>query len=599
MINNKQINYEYNMKKAEEYVKEEKYLEAIKIYSRMFKVKNNTKELIELVEKYIKILSSKSKKEFNKSLDIISIESSPLNNFPIYWRFYLDKQGKLTYNQELFIFKFLTLTDKEYNPFICIKNNSFQGIGYETCKILNDSNNTDMHLNIKAEIINSKLSRNIKVEKNKIIPIAATSKNQLVNFKFDNKEKSLILPPYEYQFINVDKNLEINSKKNLVIGKPIKLIKDKKIVIDIFIDTLSYKFIKDRKFIDIPNIYNFFKDGVIFDKNYSIGEYTRPVVSGIRTGLNTRNNGMFNDKVNTKLEEDMKTTAEYFKENGYYTCEFSSDVGQPHGNQFKGIDRVILQHGNNYSVNNIISDAIEHIDAFKDYKNYVRISILDLHRAIDNNINRNIDTRINASLDDLFEEEEETNSVFKKGNKYRVNDYISNIRKVDRELSNLFKYINENYSSDQYVISLVSDHGAMMLNEDEFLLKDIHTNTALMLKGNNVPKANIVDNEVTSVIDLYAILPFLAGIKIENNDACLPKIFNGIGREYAVSESLYPGQTYKACVRDLSSEIRLETEKETTYDGLVDFNSCNCKLYNKKMEQIDYNLDKYLKIINS
>lgn len=349
----------------------------------------------------------------------------------------------------------------------------------------------------------------------------------------------------------------------------------------------------------MTNIYNFFKNGVIFDKNYSIGEYTRPVVSGIRTGLNTRNNGMFNDKVNTKLEEDMKTTAEYFKENGYYTCEFSSDVGQPHGNQFKGIDRVILQHGNNYSVNIIISDAIEHIDAFKDYKNYVRISILDLHRAIDNNINRNIDTRINASLDDLFEEEEETNSVFKKGNKYRVNDYISNIRKVDRELSNLFKYINENYSNDQYVISLVSDHGAMMLNEDEFLLKDIHTNTALMLKGNNVPKANIVDNEVTSVIDLYAILPFLAGIKIENNDACLPKIFNGIGREYAVSESLYPGQTYKACVRDLSSEIRLETEKETTYDGLVDFNLCNCKLYNEKMEQIDYNLDKYLKIINS
>lgn len=588
-LEKRKIDFDLNMELAKCYEQNEEYIEAIKIYSFLEPIKEHRIDLIEETKRCLYKLQSKSKNGFKEGLEAISYMSSPLNIFPIYWRFYFDNNGQLTFNEELFIFRYLNKGIEEYNPFICANNSGYEGVMYKTYDILNKSQNGKMHFNVKAEIIESKLAlRSCYKLNNKkmVLPIACTKSNQKIEFTFKDTKKSKVLVPYEYSFIRLDEDVQISSKNNIILGKPIELShssKRKKLVVDIFIDTLSYNYIKSNNFLYTKEIYNFFKQGIIFSNNYSIGEYTRPVVSGIRTGLYTYNNQMFNDKVNTKISKDIKLTAELLREMGYYTAEFSGDTGQPAGDLLRGISRAVVQSGHHYRAHEIVNDAIDHIDAFKECDNYIRLSILDIHRAIEEDINRNIQTQVSTKIEDIFEKSTGSNSVFQKGSNEKIQEYKTSLIKVDRALGVLFKYIKENYNEDEYLVTLVSDHGAMLLDEDEFLLKDVHTNTALMARGGSIPKIGEVKDEMTSVIDLYSIYYNLVEDKgIHKIDSKMPKILGGIGREYTISESLYPGQTYKICIRNMQYEFRLETENLTTYDGLVEINKYKCKLFDRK-----------------
>ena len=53
-------------------------------------------------------------------------------------------------------------------------------------------------------------------------------------------------------------------------------------------------------------------------------------------------------------------------------------------------------------------------------------------------------------------------------------------------------------------------------------------------------------------------------------DSNLPEVFGGKKREYVISNSIYPGQTYKLAIRTEGHEFRLETEAPTAPDGTVD-----------------------------
>lgn len=605
-IRKQSINFKVKLELAKLYEEVEDYIEAIKIYSFLEPIKAYKVSFIEDTVRCLRKLHKKNKNGLKKGLEAISYISSPLNSFPIYWRFYFDKDGRLTYKKELFIYKFLNKENEEYNPFICAFNEGYHGIRYKTYELLSKSYNGKMHLNVKAEIIPSKLSKRecYKIDLvNKVLPIACTKENQEIQFYFNNIQKKKILQPFEFSYIRLDEDVEISSKDNMVLGNPIKLLKEpkgKKLVIDIFVDTLSFDYIRLHNYKYCKEIYKFFGKGVIFTNNYSIGEYTRPVVSGIRTGLHTYKCQMFNDKLNTKISKDIKMTAELFKESGYFTAEFSGDTGQPAGDLLRGIDRAVVQCGHYYKASNIVSDAIDHIEAFKECSNYLRLSILDIHRAIEEDIHRNINTQVSTSLKNIFTRSEGSNSVFMKESVERITDYKNSLMKVDRALGSLFRYLGENYSENDYFITLVSDHGAMLLDSEEFLLKKVHTNTALMARGSGIKGLGIVNNEVTSAIDLYSILNESVLLKDKNiiNDSRLPKAFGGIGREYSISESLYSGQTFKICIRDMYYEFRLQTNKNTSYDGLVDLTEYKCNLFDINSGVEIFNEDIKNKFIN-
>ena len=161
-------------------------------------------------------------------------------------------------------------------------------------------------------------------------------------------------------------------------------------------------------------------------------------------------------------------------------------------------------------------------------------------------------------------------SVFLKPNP--LSQYVnrSAIQTVDRQLGYLFDYLERHYEDDEYIILLYSDHGASVHARSPYLMSEEQTGAALMARGANVPCLGRVD-ELTSSVDIYKILGKIAGYPIDAAylDGNLPEAFGGQRREYTVSNSIYPGQTYKICVRTEQHAFHLETEEPTREDGTI------------------------------
>ena len=167
-------------------------------------------------------------------------------------------------------------------------------------------------------------------------------------------------------------------------------------------------------------------------------------------------------------------------------------------------------------------------------------------------------------------QEETAASVFLKQTPLRRCVNRSEIRAMDRQLGYLFDYIEQHYEDDEYIVMLYSDHGASVYARSPYLLSEEQTGAALMARGAGVPALGRVD-ELTSSVDIYKILGKLAGYPIDASylDGNLPEVFGGQRREYTVSNSIYPGQTYKICVRTERYAFHLETAEFTREDGTI------------------------------
>ena len=161
-------------------------------------------------------------------------------------------------------------------------------------------------------------------------------------------------------------------------------------------------------------------------------------------------------------------------------------------------------------------------------------------------------------------------SVFLKPNP--LSQYVNHraIQDADRQLGYLFDYLTSHYEDDEYIVLLYSDHGTSVYARSPYFVSEEQTGAALMARGAGVPALGRVD-ELTSSVDIYKILGKLAGYPIDapHLDGNLPEAFGGQRREYTVSNSIYPGQTYKICVRTERYAFHLETEALTREDGTI------------------------------
>ena len=150
----------------------------------------------------------------------------------------------------------------------------------------------------------------------------------------------------------------------------------------------------------------------------------------------------------------------------------------------------------------------------------------------------------------------------------------SEVCAADRQLGYLFDYITAHYDDDEYIVLLYSDHGAPVYARSPYLLSEEQTGAALMARGAGVAARGRVD-ELTSTVDIYKILGKLAGYPIDAPylDGNLPEVLGGQRRAYTVSNSIYPGQTYKICVRTEQHAFHLETTEFTREDGTVSLDS--------------------------
>ena len=136
-----------------------------------------------------------------------------------------------------------------------------------------------LRMSITSEIfetIYEGLSYSIILEEDNIIPILTTENSTSIKIKCNDEDYKINqIFTNRYYYYTLKGNIEINSDKNIIIGKPLKLAKNDKnkdLVLTIFIDGLSYAFLEEQGLENImPNTYKFFNKGTICKKCYTTG----------------------------------------------------------------------------------------------------------------------------------------------------------------------------------------------------------------------------------------------------------------------------------------------------------------------------------------
>ncbi|KGM92768.1 sulfatase [Clostridium novyi A str. 4552] len=458
---------------------------------------------------------------------------------------------------------------------------------------------------------NEYVKHTIETEYDSLMPIMVLKNNQVIKIYLKDQDKEILLDSllanrYYYYRLPSKEIVDITSDEKFILGDLIELnIKDKpKLILNVFVDGLSKDFIKDESFKSImPNTFEFFKEGTICDNAYVSGEWTYPSIASIFTGLYTTNHRVFNPDYDTNHLINNKIFSEIFKENGYFTAQINGDWrSTPILGYIKGIDRYVYQPAvRGMYVDEIISETVEHLEAFSEGNNFLWVGIPDLHDIADEYEGRvSIQTKLNLK-DRIIKKTDET-SVRKKFDVNKINKYKIQLKRIDSYLQLLYAYILNNYNEDEYIVTLISDHGQGYLIETDKFLEEQRTKVPMMLRGKNIPKG--VCSEMVQGLDLFPIV--LNAARINNadlKDGNIPKYFGGKEeRKFTYTESIFPGSMYRSVINDLDYKFFFETKENCQVDGRFKIDGYTVQLINKntnenETEVYKEKVDRYLKIV--
>ena len=433
-----------------------------------------------------------------------------------------------------------------------------------------------------------------EVTNDTIVPIMNLSKDNVMTIRYhgnivhyDGKKSVNRFRVNNWQFLRLNENIEIKSDKEIILGKPITLMPSfsrKKLVINLLIDALSMEEIQEDLSKFMPNTYRFFSKGTIFKHTYGLSDWTHPCTSSMFYGLELSRHQLFHSRINLKQPNEYKNVAEYLHEKGYFCINSFFDVERFLANDtYRGYD----MH-KSYGVN----DGLAMMDAIHLLENipaniFLNVHFMEVHQT---NFNPHETWTLSVDTLDLPFEQVLKSDMFVTGNsdissdekrEGRLNIYLHEIAQTDRKLGMLYDYLEKNYSDEEYMIVLHSDHGGGRTG----LTTRHHSHTCLMVRGDGVPHKGIVDDEVVSALDWFAIFEHFCEFEPElPRDSRLPKAFGGPGREYAVTQRLYPKQTYAVSLNDLEYEFYMQTKKETSYDGKVNLSNAEFHLYKHENE---------------
>ncbi|MDS1002885.1 sulfatase-like hydrolase/transferase [Clostridium sporogenes] len=586
-----EFNFDINYNLGVIYIYQEKYIDAVKYLIKASIIDSSRFEIVQnmLMDIPIKDLEDKTFDEIKE--EVYGYFSNYKRNFP-------RKNEK-----ELYIGKEIKLKEKSY--YCGIYDYYFP----ERDGLLLNYN-SDISGLFKTEILPGRKVRDadFKIKNKSILPIMKLKQSEIsvfINNDKYNLNNNLVNRFYYYP-LEKDTNVIINSKEEFVIGDIIQSKVDKskpKLILNIFVDGLSQKFLKDNGFEEyMPNTYNFFREGTICNNSYVSGEWTYVSMASFFTGEYTKNHRVFQPDYDTENIFNKKLYSEILKENGYFCSRIDGDWrSTPTYGYVKGLDRFLYQPSiRGMHSDNVIVESIEHLEAFKEKNNFLWICIPDLHDIADEFETR-LSTQVKSYINNrVFEKTNET-SVKKKYDSNKIERYGAQLKRIDTYLQILFNYIKDNYSNDEFIISLFADHGqGYLINTDEFL-DEGRTNVAMMFRGKNIPKGQC--NELIQGLDLFPIILNSIGIDNEDiKDGNIPKYFGGNKeREYTITESVFPNNPYRIAINDLEHKFFFNTKHLCTKDGRVKLEDFNVRLVNKLTNKDETNLyrnktDKYTDI---
>lgn len=374
----------------------------------------------------------------------------------------------------------------------------------------------------------------------------------------------------KYIFIPVKGRSKLHCGQPALFAKPLPLRQPrdrehKRLVLNIFIDSFSWKIAEQYGLETLmPHTYEYFSKGMICSNYYSCAEYTHPSIASYWTGRYPSHHMNLDEHYRWDFMQGLKVFPSYFKDKGYVTAKIGgNDSITPTQGYIRGIDRCIYQKNQQgLTVKEVVSDAIEHIETFRETNQFLWLDLSDLHQ-VGGRFLRSLVTQAGCPLDTRVVDNNGGNTVKQDRSFNQEKIYIQELKKVDLYLSLLYHYISENYEDEEIVVSLFSDHGtAFLVDNDQPFISHQRCKVPLLLRGSGVKTG--VCEEIISAVDYAGILCKLSGIEYdyEGTDAQLPMVFGGNReREYALAQSIFLGDPYQAAFHGKDFHCYLSTDK--------------------------------------
>lgn len=427
-----------------------------------------------------------------------------------------------------------------------------------------------------------------KLTTESLVPVLIEQNNAIVEIQqCENKKISIsISNKLHFNYFRIKEGkINIHSDKKMCIGDIISLQhknQNKKLVISLFVDGLSQLIINKYGLENImPYTYNFFKKGMICNNAFTSSDWTLPSLASMISGLYPENHMMIDPDVNVKYQIDQKLLFEYFKDKGYHTTIISGDWRATCAtyDSIRGVDRYVAKHQNcGFRTEDVLVNALDSLEMFKDTDQYIWIGTGDLHDIADE-ISLPAVIQAEMELDDFQIGEKSKTSVKQKYNTNKIKNYIKAAKYIDSKLQVLYEYIENNYKDDEFVISLFGDHGqAYVVKPTEFHLSRGISNIGFMTRGGGISG---VSDEYINIVDYTNIITKLAGMNdIDiNSEGKLPKTYGGsTENKFAITETIHPGDPYMIAIHSKEYIFYMKSDSNVTDYGKIDMSSYNTKL---------------------
>ncbi|MBK3494846.1 sulfatase-like hydrolase/transferase [Viridibacillus sp. YIM B01967] len=467
---------------------------------------------------------------------------------------------------------------------------------YKSC-FLDDVEGTTRFL-CKSELLKGKActSKHFFFEDRTALPVSFIDDVTDISIKYNEtllKYQKGTLDYKQFNYLTFDKGeVAIKSEDPIFIGTPIPLIEEKKpyrLVLHLFVDAISQKYLEDVGLENaMPNTYTFFKEGYMNKNAYATAEWTLPSLASVSTGKNAVEHGLYHPNYAYDLSKKNKLLLTNIKEAGYYTAHFNNDWRSvPNYGYDQAFDRVVYQNAmGGYEASEIIGEAIEHIETYKNKNNYVWLTLTDLHDVPDE-IHKNLMGQVLLDAKYRTKKEIGITSVRTSYDENKTERYYHELKRLDTHLATLYGYIQATYDKEEVLIVLNSDHGQSFLAESPYhFMHEYRRKVPLMIFGGGI--SAMVSNELTSGVDIYPTLLNILDIELDSCqdvDGQIMKDFGGKEREFALTESYHPDQTYKAVIETNEFTIYYETNDEVDNQGKVDMLQYSVDIEIKGMER--------------
>lgn len=431
--------------------------------------------------------------------------------------------------------------------------------------------NSNNRFHFKTELFKGMATKKItlNITNHSLIPLS---------FIQDVSEVTIITPTEELVFKKgtLDKNhynylrfeeigeYTIEAETEIFVGTPLllqnkALIKNNtKLVMSLFIDGLSGEFLEEHFEEYMPRTAEFFKDGYVNTNCYTTGDWTYPSVSSLLTGKTTLNHGRHHP---TNYFDFTKYNHIFFndiKNAGYTTAQFNNNWRMtPTYGYSQGMDRTIYQNFlGGFAAGDVISEAIEHIETFKEVPQYIWVSLTDLHDVADE-INDNFLSQASTPMWSRTDKNLGATSVQSKYDENKIERYKHEMKRLDLHLATLYNYLRTNYKKEDILITLFSDHGQTYFSQEEFLLHEYRTKIPFMMVGNNIKTKK--SNELSSIIDIFPTMMRQLNIETDIHEGRVLQDFEGEGRDFTLTETIHPNQPYLIVIKTKDNQYRFKT----------------------------------------